>query len=570
MNFKFWQKPTPEPTTAVQKATYDREEVDRIVSKAVYEERRWHEQGGATDFNEQGDNFLTGEGLLEELIAQGVTKNIAKKIVLEATSSAGWITYGLGLDQHITDLHIMQDAVSDKYYTDPHCRSIINNWTNYTIGGGIKVTVDDEQVAAALATFRVKNKMLQREKKFIEDRYKHGELFIVYYENLLTGDIKLRHIRPKEIEEIETAPNDIEERLAYHWVYESSKAGSLQTYSQKQWLPDITYKNSLLNPQPHVSINRSKKVKARKRFDTYVQFIRVGESHEIRGRVPLQPVLRFLKYYEDWLIDRIRLNHERAKVVWIKEVSGNKSNATTRDRRPPRGGIILVEDQDVKYRIESPKLDAADAKEDGMAILYTIGAGTSMPIHILNQRSDQQVYASIRKADTPFSQWIRSQQELWEEEFLILYREVIRALVKAGALKNTSKVNYYQESDLTKAFDMINRKVVAGVDTAEIIEEVSKALAPQAMTKTVPTIEIPLSIHFPEIIREDAKSQAEVLKIHKELGIASLSTLSAKAGYNWKMELSNMLIEHNLHKSQEPTKDEDPTDEKGIKKNDKE
>ena len=82
-----------------------------------------------------------------------------------------------------------------------------------------------------------------------------------------------------------------------------------------------------------------------------------------------------------------------------------------------------VETENVKYRIEKPQIGADDAKEDGLSILYTIGAGTSLPIHILNQRSDQQVYASIRKADTPFSQHIRGQQEFFASGFETMYRK---------------------------------------------------------------------------------------------------------------------------------------------------
>ena len=62
-------------------------------------------------------------------------------------------------------------------------------------------------------------------------------------------------------------------------------------------------------------------------------------------------------------------------------------------------------------------------------------------------------------------------------------------------------------------------------------------------TKKIPTVEVPILITFPEVVKEDSKAQAEVLKIHRELGIVSLSTMAAKAGYNWKKELNSQLIE---------------------------
>jgi hypothetical protein len=42
------------------------------------------------------------------------------------------------------------------------------------------------------------------------------------------------------------------------------------------------------------------------------------------------------------------------------------------------------------------------------------------------------------------------------------------------------------------------------------------------------------------------EAQAKVFKIHKEIGIVSSATLSAKAGYNWRQELVNMINEKEL------------------------
>jgi len=53
---------------------------------------------------------------------------------------------------------------------------------------------------------------------------------------------------------------------------------------------------------------------------------------------------------------------------------------------------------------------------------------------------------------------------------------------------------------------------------------------------TIETEKIPISQDFPQYMLQDPKEMAEVLKVHKEIGIASLATLSAKAGYNWPKE----------------------------------
>ena len=289
-----------------------------------------------------------------------------------------------------------------------------------------------------------------------------------------------------------------------------------------------------------------------------VQFIKMGIDTEIRGRVPLQPVMRHLKYYEDWLMDRIRLNHERSKVVWVKEISGRMPETTERKRRAPAGGVMLVETENVKYRIEKPQINADDAKEDGLGILYTIGAGTSLPIHILNQRADQNVYASIRKADTPFSQYIRGKQEFFGEAFENMYRHVLKQAVKAGKLPKTVRVPEYAQESLVSMLSDINHMVVEGKDTDYIKEQAQKMIAGKRVAmKPVNTVDIPMSLEFPEIIKEDMEAQAKVMQIHKSLGIVSSATLAKRAGYNWKHEMQHMMSEQPNEPAPQPKKPEE-------------
>ena len=435
--------------------------------------------------------------------------------------------------QTTSELHQMQEAVLYKYFNDPHCRSIIENWTHYTIGGGLKIEVENKKVENLLNQFRYNNTMVKREKDFVRMCFVEGELFIGYYINPISGEIKVRRIRPQEIMGVECHPQDIETKLAYHWDYDYTPTGTEQSYKKDIWARDIGYddlaKSAFGEQRGYVSKNKLADLPA-------VQFIKMGIDTEIRGRVPLQPVMRHLKYYEDWLMDRIRLNHERSKVVWVKEISGRLPETTERQRRAPAGGVMLIETENVKYRIEKPNINADDAKEDGLGILYTIGAGTSLPIHILNQRADQNVYASIRKADTPFSQFIRGKQEFFGEAFEQMYREVLKQAVKSGKLPKTVRVPEYAQESVISMLSDINQMVVEGKDPKFITEQAQQM-------KPVSTVDIPMSLEFPEIIKEDMEAQAKVMQIHKSLGIVSAATLAKRAGYNWKHEMQAMLSE---------------------------
>jgi len=556
---------------------YTKGQVDDLLARereeATQEEKRWHTNGNNPDItmgNEPPDYFYLYEQN-EPSIAQGKDKRAMEHFI------GGYDYYGSTYpafysDQTVDQLFTMQEAVYVKYFNDPHCRSIIDNWTMYTIGGGLKLNIDNPKVEKVIRDFRSANDMVKREKQFIKMCYIEGELFVAYYINPVNGQIKVRRIRPSEIADIETHPEDIETKFSYHWEYDHSPMGTQQTYKKDVWVPDIGYGDYLASPFGKKSSKKSKKRVIRM---PAIQMMKMGVDTEIRGRVPLSPVLRHLKYYEDWLMDRIRLNHERAKVVWIKEIRGRMPETTDRKRRAPRGGVMLVETENVKYRIEKPSINADDAKEDGLQILYTIGAGTSLPIHILNQRSDQQVYASIRKADTPFSQYIRGQQEFFESGFETMYRKVIQAAVEAGNLPKRVRIPEYTQESLLETMTKINEMIVDKKPISYIKEQAEKMLQPNLSYKPVSTIDIPLGMEFPEIIREDLEAQAQVFKIHKEIGIASAATLAAKAGYNWRQELANMLNEKQMFPEPEPgakkpsSKDKDtkpkPTNEKPPK-----
>jgi hypothetical protein len=546
---------------------YSRKEVEQAAAAAaedgIQEEKKWRLKDVNTSQPFE-DNFVDDHPqdnffLYEHQQPQVKPKEAKSQRLLERFLG-GYTFFGssypnMRYSQTTSELHQMQEAVLYKYFNDPHCRSIIENWTHYTIGGGLKVEVDNKKVENVLNEFRYNNQMVKREKDFVRMAFTEGELFIGYYINPISGAVKVRRIRPQEIMDVETHPEDIETKLAYHWDYDYTPTGTKQSYKKDIWVKDIGYDDLANSPFGEARGYRSKHTLSDM---PCVQFIKMGIDTEIRGRVPLQPVMRHLKYYEDWLMDRIRLNHERSKVVWVKEISGRMPETTERKRRAPAGGVMLVETENVKYRIEKPQINADDAKEDGLGILYTIGAGTSLPIHILNQRADQNVYASIRKADTPFSQYIRGKQEFFGEAFENMYRHVLKQAVKAGKLPKTVRVPEYAQESLVSMLSDINHMVVEGKDTDYIKEQAQKMIAGKRVAmKPVNTVDIPMSLEFPEIIKEDMEAQAKVMQIHKSLGIVSSATLAKRAGYNWKHEMQHMMSEQPNEPAPQPKKPEE-------------
>jgi hypothetical protein len=60
---------------------------------------------------------------------------------------------------------------------------------------------------------------------------------------------------------------------------------------------------------------------------------------------------------------------------------------------------------------------------------------------------------------------------------------------------------------------------------------------------------VPINIIFPQVVTFDPLEMAQALKLHHETGLASLSTLSGKAGYDFTKELLLMSRDKQAAKS---------------------
>jgi len=394
-----------------------------------------------------------------------------------------------------------------------------------------------------------------KQKEMVRSAYIEGEYFIVYFAHP-DGTIKWRKIRCKEITDIESHPEDPEVILSYKREF------YLNNKINTKYYPDINYdiqKDDELDGQ-------FSNFESDFEEDAFAQFIKYGEENEKRGRVPMDSILKWSKLYKDWLYDRARLNHERSKVVWIKEFKDlGTDSQSTQVMRSPKGGMMLIETAKVKYRIENPQINADDVKEDGNSLLYMIGAGVNFPIHILDQRADQAVYSSLKKSSTPFSQRIADNQDFWADNFDKMFRFVLRKNIDAKNIPNKVKVPKFTSArKLEEIYHTINEMIADNKSDKEIVEMVKPMVEGKQKEISVPTETVFITKIFPEVIREDPFDQARVLALHREMGIASTQTLSEKAGYNWQEELFRMSLNKDNEANKEFTKVKDALmDKKG-------
>src|SRR5690606_31799603 len=378
-----------------------------------------------------------------------------------------------------------------------------------------------------------------RDRNIVKDLFMDGEYFFLLF-NDNQGNVYLRKSDPKSIVEIEVDPMDIEAKFSYKREFvEFDSQGNPAGTTKSQRILDINYQK-----YQNFDIGYKKSVFLKDRDfvrNVVCKHIKLSEEDQLRGRPPGRTILKFLKMYENFLLDRMILNHERSKVVWIKEIRGRNTEDLTKGRLAPKGGMMLLETEGVKYRIESSKLEASEAKEDALHLLYYISSGIRFPLHVINQRTDQQVYSSIRKADTPFSTMITSFQSMLAYEMEEIYRYQIKLLVDKGKLKKQYKYPSYSEESLANAAVKELEMEMNGATKSQIYNEVKKIIQEGLTEITKDVMEVPINQEFPQVVWQDPKEMAEVLKTHDEMKIASKLTLSGRAGYDGKKELARRI-----------------------------
>jgi len=560
------------------KATFE-DTVLQAARQAVMEEANWGGARGGTR-REQGDGngsnpndpfnalrygpydrsslYSTEEGRVifpaDSVTVREKVKNMdegrLKKAITSLSSmiefaTAGWVTIGgsgsVGMfrDRDIIpeQLFLAQDAAVLRVRSDPHAAGIVNNLQYYTVGQGVAWGSPSQEITEWLTDFRRTNKMEMRERKMVKEIFQEGEYFSVFFVDPETGKMKMRKWRPKEITEIETHPQDMENRFAYH-----RQVDFLDGTEDDKWYQDIDYEKQLEDFDGMPSKNTLQP-------DIYIQMSKYGDQDSLRGWPPMYSVLRWLKYLEDFIVDRARLHHERAKVIWFQQRKGTasrKGTAGSGDLNPmlaPKGGAMWIEDDTVSYRAQSLELGSGDAEKDALLLIYAISSGTQQPMHVWNQRSDQAVYASIRAADTPFSQSILSNQKFHQEEWEERDGFIIRKGVEYGGLPDEVEIIKHDEDLVIRALQKINEMVVDNRPMEEVIKEASQILAPGMRKIKISTVEVPINRTFPDMVVAAPLDMAKVILIHQKMGIASDATLSTKAGYDWHEELLRQLQE---------------------------
>ena len=323
-------------------------------------------------------------------------------------------------DRHGYDRdEILADALT-AWRVNPIARRVVGMMTQYVVGGGIGIESKQKRTNKFLRDWwdNRLNKMAIRVYEWCDELSRSGELFIVLSTDA-AGMSYLRAVPAAEIQDIETAENDIDQELE---IIEKpspdatnpSRSGAgiegrrWPVYNPDQDAPgeDGTFEPVML----HYAVNKP-----------------VGAKF---GESDLAPLLRWLTRYASWLEDRARLNRYRNTFLfWVKARFTNKAEKLERqaelNRNPPNPGSILVTDESEDWEVLNPKLASFEAAEDGEALKKMIAVGAGYPMHFLAE-PESTTRTTAESAGGPTFRHLQQRQEF----FLWMLEDLAAAVVR--------------------------------------------------------------------------------------------------------------------------------------------
>lgn len=488
-------------------------------------------------------NFLEGFRNSQELKLreQKAVKRILESIgelVMERSDDDGFNRVGVypGMKGHTeADQYEMIKRAREYFRWDPHGRAAIQTMVNFMFGRGFSINVKSKNPLVRWQ-FREfwsskRNNMDLRKFEIGQRAFRDGEVFIEFFSadeaGNETGKTTIRFIDPLLVKNpsagslsydlnntkngIETDPNDVEKPLRY-FVQDPQN--------------QTTFRVIEADKMHHIKL--------------------FADSDQTRGESWIQPVMKFFRYYKEWLEDRIILNKLRSAIVLIRKVSGpsgdisriagNLSAASNQRAgeskvQSIKRGTILTANAGVDYKMESANINATDVKEDGRNIKLSIAAGTNLPEYIFGDASNAN-FSSTLVAESPFVKAVQYWQIFFEYHFACIVYKVIEAGVRAGTLTPPSDDEFYRK--LKKLGDLVE---AGESEDPDKYAEAEAELFPEGSIETPSEIFYGADLQWPEIIHRDLKIQTDSLTVMRQNGWIADPTASAALGYDYTEEV---------------------------------
>lgn len=307
-----------------------------------------------------------------------------------------------------TARQLLLDAY-EAYCTNPLAHAVIEQSTNFVLGGGVRATAPDARVQRAIDRFwhDPSNRLDLRVYAIQTELALFGEQFLRAFTDQATGRVVVRQLDPLHVEAIETDPDDVERPLRYLWR-PPGPPGALGL--EGTWVPAAEV--------DHFAINRA--------------------SNARRGRSDLAPILPWLIRYKEWLLDRVRINRSKGAFLYDVTINGGRREDLERLRReyeayPPEPGSILFHNEVESWRAVQPNIGADDVRDDGRALRLMIATGAGVPEHYLSEGGNAN-RATAAEMGLPAIKRFQRRQEFLRRLLSRLVDRALDAQVAAGRL----------------------------------------------------------------------------------------------------------------------------------------
>lgn len=258
---------------------------------------------------------------------------------------------GTVIDKPWHELFQEFEDAREAWRKNPLARRLIGLITSYTVGNGITLTSEKRDLQRFIGEFWQHNRLEMRIDEWCDELSRSGELFPVLFTNPVTGMSSVRAVPASLIYQVDFDKEDYERELRYA---ESTVPGL-----EKWWMGVGSDEagNSDVPLMLHYAVNRP--------------------TGAVRGESDLAPILPWLRRYNRWLEDRVRLNAAMRAFLWVVKVPARlRSAVEERYRTPPEAGSIIIAEEGAEtWEAVTPKIGASDAEKDGRAIRWMIVAG---------------------------------------------------------------------------------------------------------------------------------------------------------------------------------------------------
>ena len=425
------------------------------------------------------------------------------------------------------------------YYRNPWARNIIDITTNFIAGSGFSYQAEDnnEKVQEFIDNFwnDPDNRLTLKLSEMVNRVLRDGEIFIRYFKHK-NGKVILRFIDPDEIYSVNVDKNDRERVLFYRYYVTSHIDDENNTV-------DGIDKEIPAKDMQHIKINVDSDVK--------------------RGRSILEPALKPLKYYEDWLFGRVVINRMKSSifleeiidrgspsdVATLKNAQTQRENITSRTvYKLPRYGTKVIHGSNITYKWSDPNIKADDTKEDGRQIRLSIAAAVGIPEHIVTSDASNNNYSSILLSQVPYIRKIQAWQEMFGYSLKEMFQQVVCHGIDVGVIPRSSKESKLNEKSIKEIKRLEHVLSVLreqdGQTISETEEKIYKIKKNPDNYRDVPcSTKVGVKITWPPMISEQELPLTQAIIMQLENGLVSRASASTRLGYNYPKEKESMATE---------------------------